>query len=81
MTEKVMFRDRWRLNERTLKWDTWRALGGGARHDQTLCPRPVSTRRAVSLFLTALFFGVTYKYVFGRFGEVSLGHLDSLTSS
>jgi hypothetical protein len=43
--------------------------------------RPVSVRRAVSLFLTALFFGVAYKYVFGQFGELSLGHLDSLTSS
>jgi hypothetical protein len=34
-----------------------------------------------TLFLTALSFEVAYKYVFGRFGEVSLGLFDSLTSS
>jgi hypothetical protein len=43
--------------------------------------RLISARRAVSLFLTALFFRVVYKYVFGWFGEGALGHLDSLTSS
>jgi hypothetical protein len=29
----------------------------------------------------ALFFGVAYKYVFGRFGDLTLGHLDSPTFS
>jgi hypothetical protein len=43
--------------------------------------RLISARRAVSLFLMALFFRVVYKYVFGWFGEGALGHLDSLTSS
>jgi hypothetical protein len=65
LPKKVTFHDRWRSNERNLKRDTRRASGGGARCDRTLCLRPVSARRAVSLFLTALFFGVAYKYVFG----------------
>jgi hypothetical protein len=30
MTEKITFCDRWKLNERNLKRDMWRALGGGA---------------------------------------------------
>jgi hypothetical protein len=88
MTEKITFRDRWRSNERNLKRDTWRASGGGVQCDRTLCPRPVRSTGASgqhdsssTLFLTALFFEVAYKYVFGRFGEDSLGHFDSLTSS
>jgi hypothetical protein len=44
-----------------------------------LCVR--LARKGVSLSLTALFFGVAYKYVFGWFGESTFGHLDSLTSS
>jgi hypothetical protein len=81
LTEKVTFHDRWRSNERNLKLDTWWASVKSRRCDRMMWSRPVSARRAVSLFLTALFFGVAYKYVFSWFGELSLGHLDSLTSS
>jgi hypothetical protein len=56
--------------------------------DRTLCPRPVSSTGASgqhdssrTLFLMALFFGVAYKYVFGLFEVISLGHFDSITSS
>jgi hypothetical protein len=75
MTEKITFCDRWKLNERNLKWDMWRALGGGAQCNRTLCPRPVRSASASgqhdssnTLFLTALLFGVAYKYMFERFG-------------
>jgi hypothetical protein len=33
MTGKITFHDRWRSNKRNLKWDTWRASGGGAQCD------------------------------------------------
>jgi hypothetical protein len=42
-----------------------------------------SGQRAQSSFLSlmALSLRVGYKYVFGQFGELALGHLDSITSS
>jgi hypothetical protein len=88
LTKKVTFHDRWRSNEQNLKQDTWRASAKSRRCDRTLWPCPVdltcmSGQHAQSSFfvLTTLFFGVAYKYVFGQFGKLSFGHLDSLTSS
>jgi hypothetical protein len=55
LTKKVMFHDRWRSNERNLKWDTWRASAKSRRCDRTLWPRSVdltcaSDQRAQSNF-------------------------------